>query len=366
MANDGTERVYRVEELTGFTAALFRGAGLAADRAATVAELLVEADLMGHTTHGLALAPGYLGELEAGSMTAEGEPEVVADKGACVTWDGRRLPGVWLTARAVDLAVERSETYGTGTVVIRRSHHIACLAAFLPRATARNRMILLASSDPWVGGRSVAPYGGLRAQFNPGPIAAGIPTSGGGGDPILIDMASSITTNGLVARRHKEGRRLPGEWVMDAAGRPSDDPRVLFADPPGTSLPIGGREYGHKGFGLVLMIEALSQGLGGFGRAEAPERWGASVFVQAFDPEAFAGFDAFVHETGFIAEACRNNPPVPGCERVRLPGERGLELRRRALAEGFRPYPGIMEGLSGWAEKLGVPVPEAVDAPARG
>ncbi|HET6522333.1 MAG TPA: Ldh family oxidoreductase [Geminicoccaceae bacterium] len=359
MADEGTGSAYRVDGLVGFTAALFQAAGLAPDRAATVAGLLVEADLMGHTTHGLALAPGYLGELESGGMTAEGEPEVVADSGACVTWDGRRLPGVWLTARAIDLAIERADAHGSGTVAIRRSHHIACLAAFLPRATHRDRMIVIASSDPWVGGRSVAPFGGSRAQFNPGPLACGIPTSG---DPILIDMASSITTNGMAARLHKEGRRLPGAWVMDAAGTPSDDPGALFADPPGTILPIGGREYGHKGFGLVLMIEALSQALAGYGRAEAPERWGASVFVQVLDPRAFGGLDAFRRQTDFIADACRGNPPAPGVDRVRLPGERALALRRRALAEGLRLYPGIMDGLRSWADRLGVRPPE--EAPA--
>ena len=65
-----------------------------------------------------------------------------------LTWDGQRLPGVWLTARAIDIAVPRARQYGTATVVIRRSHHIACLGAFLTRATDQGLMILLASSDP--------------------------------------------------------------------------------------------------------------------------------------------------------------------------------------------------------------------------
>ena len=32
-------------------------------------------------------------------------------------------------------------------------------------------------------------------------------------------------------------------------------------------MPLGGLEYGHKGFGLALGIEALSQGLSGSGRS---------------------------------------------------------------------------------------------------
>jgi LDH2 family malate/lactate/ureidoglycolate dehydrogenase len=295
-----------------------------------------------------------LGAIESGSMTRDGGPEVVADRGAAITWDGRRLPGVWLTARAVDLALERAAVHGTATVAIRRSHHIGCLAVYLPRATERGCMAIVASSDP--SEASVAPFGGRKAVFTPDPIAIGIPT---GGDPILIDLSASITTNGMTGRLHKEGRRFPGPWVMDASGAPTDDPAVLFAEPPGTILPIGGQGHGHKGYGLALMIEALTQGLGGYGRADRETGWGASVLVQVIDPAAFGGADGFARQADFIAAACRANPPV-GVDPVRLPGERGLALKRQALAAGVRLYPGIMDALGPWAEKFGMPAPPSI------
>ena len=122
-------------------------------------------------------------------------------------------------------------------------------------------------------------------------------------------------------------------------------------------MPVGGTDHGHKGFGLALMVEALTQGLGGFGRAEAPTGWGASVFVQVLDPAAFGGTAAFRHETGWLAAACRDNPPVPGVEAVRLPGQRGLERKRRALVEGVALYPGVMAALEPHAGGLGVTPP---------
>ena len=141
---------YRAGELVDFAAALFAAAGCDGDKPRAIAAGLVEADLLGHTTHGLQLAPAYLRELESGSMTARGQPEVVADRGGAVTWDGRRLPGIWLTAKAIALAIERVAQHGIVAVVIRRSHHIGCLASFLQRATERGLMILIASSDPAV------------------------------------------------------------------------------------------------------------------------------------------------------------------------------------------------------------------------
>ena len=95
---------FRPSDLTGFAAALLRHSGMAQCRAETVAALLVEADLLGHTTHGLALLPGYLGEISHGGMAIAGEPEVVSDRGAAIVWDGKRLSGLWLTSRAVAAA----------------------------------------------------------------------------------------------------------------------------------------------------------------------------------------------------------------------------------------------------------------------
>jgi LDH2 family malate/lactate/ureidoglycolate dehydrogenase len=336
-------------ELIEYATRLFAAAGCDGDKPATIAAGLVEADLLGHTTHGLHLAAAYLRELDAGTLTPTGEPEVVADRGAAVTWDGRRLPGVWLTTRAVDLAADRAQAHGLAAVSIRRSHHIGCLAAFLQRATDRGLMVTIASSDP--SGASVAPFGGRQAVFTPDPIAVGIPTDG---DPILIDMSASITTNGLTDRLRREGRRFPGPWALDAAGRPTDDPTALYADPPGTLLPTGGTDHGHKGYGMALVIEALTQALSGFGRSAAPKGWGASVFVQVIDPAAFGGTEAFLRETGWTAAACRANPPAPGVEAVRLPGQLGLERKRRAVAAGVDLYPGILAALKPHAERLGV------------
>jgi len=354
------EAAYRPADLTGFATALLTHAGMPADRAACVAERLVEADLLGHTTHGLALCAGYLGEIASGAMAASGEPTVVADYGATAVWDGNRLSGLWLTAKAVDTAAEWARVHGIGSITIRNSHHIGCLAVFLEQAARSGLMVLLASSDPAV--RAVAPYGGTTALFTPNPLAVGIPT---GGDPILIDVSASITTMGLADRLRKEGKRFPAAWAMDAAGEATDDPAVLIAEPKGTLLPVGGVDHGHKGYALALIIEVLTQALSGFGRADAPTGWGASVWVQVIDPAKFGGLDAFTRQSAFMVESCHANPPRPGGAAVRLPGEQGLARKRAALQEGVRLYPTILPALTSWAERYGVAMPVAIGGAGR-
>lgn len=350
-----TEPTYRHTDLLGFAQRLLEAAGLASDRAGVVAEVLVEGDLLGHTTHGLAQLPGYLNAIATGGMALTGEPEVVTDRGASVLWDGRRLPGPWLVVWAIELALERAAAHGTATVVIRRSHHIACLAAYLTRVTSRGMVVVLQSSDPSVA--SVAPFGGVKAFITPNPIAAGFPTSG---EPVLMDISTSTTTNGLTGRLKGEGRTLDHPWLLDAGGQPSADPAVLFTDPPGSILPLGGTDTGHKGYALGLLVEALTAALGGFGRADASEGWGAAVFLQVIDPAAFGGLDGFLRQTSWLAETARATPPVPGAGAVRLPGARGLALRARQLADGVELYPSIMPALAPWADRLGVRPPGGV------
>lgn len=336
-------------QLIAFATRLLTRAGLEAEKAATVAAVLVEGDLLGHTTHGLALLPAYLEEIAAGRMTTTGEPSVVADFPACVTWDGRRLPGPWLVTRALDLAMERARVNGSCTLSIRRSHHIACLAAYLSRVAAHDLMVILSCSDPTVS--SVAPYGGRRGVFTPNPIAAAWPTAG---EPVILDFSASITTNALTKRLLAEGRRFPGPWALDAAGRPTDDPAVLQQDPPGTLLPAGGLDHGHKGYALALLVEALTGALAGHGRADPKEGWGASVFLQVLNPACFGGIEAFRREATAVAAACAATPPRPGVERVRLPGGAGLRRRSEQCTHGVELHPSILPALRPWGEKLGV------------
>jgi L-lactate dehydrogenase len=345
-----TDIRYLPETLRAFTHSLFAAAGLENGKAAAVAHYLVEADLMGHTTHGLALAGWYLQSIADGVMKGSGEPDVISDRGPAIAWHGRRLPGAWLTSQAVKLACERAEKFGTATITIGDSHHIGCLAAYLILATDRGYMVSIASSSP--SGAQVAPFGGRKGVYTPNPVAHGIPTPG---DPILIDISASITTVNMAQRLVREGRQYEHDWLLDEEGNPSRDPRVIERG--GTLLPAGGLDHGQKGYGMALHVEAFTQGLSGLGRADGLKGTNAAVTVQVFDPDAFGGRDRFLKQTGWLVDACHDNPPRPGIERVRLPGENGFARKRRALAEGLNLHGNIMASLEPHAGRLNIAMP---------
>jgi LDH2 family malate/lactate/ureidoglycolate dehydrogenase len=343
---------FSAESLERFGRSLLLAAGLDDARARAVAEVLLEGDLLGHTTHGFALLPRYLEALRDNSMETQGDPLLVADHGSALTWDGRYLPGPWLVRRALGAARERLAEHPVVTVVIRRSHHIGCLQAYLKPMTDAGLIILLSCSDP--ASRTVTPHGGAAARYSPNPIAAGIPAPG---EPILIDISTSTTANAGCLRAAVAGERLPGPWLIDRDGRPTDDPQVLFGGKGGSLLPLGGTDLGYKGFALALLVEALTNALGGHGRADQASRWGASVFLQLINPEYFGGSAAFVRETGCFAQSCRETPVPAGQPSVRLPGHAALARRAHQLAHGVELHPTILPGLIPWADKLNVTVP---------
>jgi L-lactate dehydrogenase len=254
--------------------------------------------------------------------------------------------------RALEQAAGQARTEGTGTVVIRRSHHIGCLASYHRRAAQQGLVLLLTCSDPNTA--SVAPFGGLEPVFTPNPISAGFPT---GGTPASVDISTSTTTNGMTGRLYQQGGKLPAPWLIDGKGQPSDDPAVLFNEPKGTILPVGGLDSGHKGYGLSLLVEALTGGLAGHGRADAREGWGATVFLQAIDPVAFAGLEAFERQVGEVARQCRASRPVDAQRPVRLPGERGYQLAAAQAETGVLLHEGILPSLRPWAERYAVAMP---------
>ena len=344
---------FRADDLLAYARALLDRAGVRDDIGRDVADILLEADLLGHTTHGLALLAPYLSELDKGAMAKTGEPRVIARRAAAETWDGARLPGPWLTLRGIERAAAMARETGTGTVVIRRSHHIACLAAYLKRVTDQGLAVIIECSDPTVA--AVVPHGGTTAFITPNPLAAGLPTSG---DPILVDVSMSITSMGYAKQQSDAGKALPGPWLIDHEGNATSDPGALFAAPKGALLPLGGLDAGHKGFGLGLLIEAMTGALAGHGRADPAEGWGATVFIQVLDPQSFAGLPAFQRQMDHVVEAAHTSRPRPGGEGVRLPGERGLQRRRDATAHGVALYPAILPALEPWARKYDVAQPQ--------
>ncbi|MBW0101007.1 Ldh family oxidoreductase [Pseudonocardia sp. KRD291] len=352
----GTTR-YAASDLTRFAEALLRAAGIDNDHAAAMTARMIDGDLLGHRTHGLSFLSTYLDRISGGHIGSAGALETLHDDRAAIAWQANRLPGAWVMGEATALALDRITDHAVVTVTIANCSHIGCLQSYLLPFTARGLLVTLTATNPGVA--SVAAPGGTQGVITTNPIAMGIPTWN---DPILIDQCTSVGSNALFDDYAAHGERLPGEWLLDAAGLPTDDPTVLRADPPGTIQSLGQTDFGYKGFGFGLMSEALSIALPGYGRRTHPGRFGQGVFLQVIDPARFCGSDAFLDEVTHLVTTIRNDPGAAGAA-VRLPGERALSARRDQIRDGVLVEPQTLARLEPWARRSRTPLPTPTRAP---
>jgi LDH2 family malate/lactate/ureidoglycolate dehydrogenase len=346
---------YAAQDLTVAARTLFEKAGASTPVAQAMADILVEADLLGYSTHGLQFVPAYLAAMEGGKTTTAGEPEIVIDNGSALVLDGKGLPGQWVMLRALDLGFARAKDDPMVGMAIRNTANISCLATYARRAALKGYLAIVAASAPAT--KAVAPFGGATPVIGTNPFAVGMP---GADHPILIDTSASAVTNRAIERAQRLGERLPFPALVAADGTVSDDPACLKTDPPGAIRPAGGDEAGHKGFAMGLLVEVLTSGLAGLGRSSAKPPAGNTVYLQLIDPRGFAGADAFTEETGVLADLCRAATPRDPANPVRVPGDRAAAAYAEQSAKGVALHPEIIARMQPLLEKYGIPAPKAL------
>jgi L-2-hydroxycarboxylate dehydrogenase (NAD+) len=234
---------------------------------------------------------------------------------------------------AAKLAVELAHESGVGWVGARRSNH-AGAGAIYAAIPLQHGMIGIYGAASSVN--HMAPWGGTEALLGTNPIAVAIPA--GDEAPVILDIATSLASNGAIRTHELEGRPMPEGWVQNRSdGAPITDPRRINE---GTYLPIGG----YKGSGLSIVIGLLAGTLNraAFGRdikdfAALPGgELNVGQFVIALDVARFIAPDVFKAEVDRHIRDLASSRALPGVEAVRVPGQ-GRVARRKEREENGVP-----------------------------
>lgn len=325
--------------------------GVAADETAAV---LVEADLMGIDSHGVALLTLYDELVATGGVVPTGTPAVVRSFGATAVIDGGGGLGHVPALRAMDLAMERARAFGLGAVAVRNSNHFGAAGVYALRA-ARAGLIGVATTA--VHKASIVPTFGRVPRLGTNPIAFAAP--GRNGPAFVLDMATSTVAIGKVKLAARAGKALPEGWALDAEGRPQTDARQAAADR--LMTPLGGDRAsgGHKGYGLAAMVEVLSTLLGGATfaplRAESAAPNDVGHFLMALSPEAFRDAGAFEDDLDAFVACLRATPPAAGADAVLVAGDPEFAARARRQREGVPVPRSLLDDLSAMAARSGAP-----------
>ena len=330
---------------------IFERAGSDAAEAQAVADHLVEANLMGHDSHGVIRVAPYIELLRSGKWTANRHIEIVTDAGPVVVVDGGQGLGQVIAKEAIELGTLRARAHGVAVVGVRNSGHMGRIGAWAEQAAAAG-LVSLHFVNTTGFGIQVAPFGGSDRRLSVNPIALGVPRPGE--EPLIHDMSTGTIAAGKIRVARNKGELLPEGAIIDHRGRPTRDPEAFFTEPPGALTTAAG----HKGYGLALFVEVLAGALtgGGSGHPDNPsaDRPINNLLSILIDPERMAGGRVVAADLERLTAYVTASPPATPGGAVLLPGEIERRTRTERLAQGIPLDPNTLDQLRGAARAVGV------------
>ncbi|MBI4278210.1 MAG: Ldh family oxidoreductase [Armatimonadetes bacterium] len=340
------------DRLKEFCAGILERLGVPRGDALTVADHLVLADMRGVGSHGLIRLGIYVKRLRLGIINPTPNVRVIKETAATLLVDGDNGLGMVVGKRAMEMCLDRAVRSGAAWTMVGRSNHFGMAAYFAMMALPR-RMVGIAMTS---GNSVMAPWGSRVAFIGNNPIAIAVPADRE--DPMVLDMATSVSARGKIIMAATLGKPIPPGWAITKDGRPTTDPKEALDG--GALLPVGEA----KGSGLALMVEALAALLTGspsgpdigelYATFDRPQ--GTAHTFGAIGVEAFVPFEEFAGRVDHLIRTLRALPTAEGVERVMAPGEPEF-LRHRENERLGAPVPEkVYRELADLAKELGVPV----------
>ncbi len=328
---------------------IFVAAGTSEHIANDVSEILINAHLAGHDSHGVLRIPAYLRAIEAEQIIPSAEPEIVAETANTLRYDGNKCFGHYVSRVAMQKAIEKAKTSAVCSVSIFNTGHIGRLGEYAEDAAASGCIGLITVGKGGKGAGPTVPFGGAEGTFSTNPIAIGVPT--GDGTPFIVDYATSVIAEGKIQVARSKDADLPEGCILDKHGQPSVKPADFYD---GGALLAFGR---HKGYALA-MFTCLLGGLAGTFNADTGDMGG--IYMQAIDVSAFTPLADYQKGVRAFLDVIKSTPPAAGFDEVLVPGDYESRYRSERLENGIEIPDTIYNQLHEGAEKLGVSIGEDI------
>ncbi len=323
---------FTAEELTEICRNVFQKLNIPAAEAEIVTRSMVDANRVGHDSHGVIHLPKYVRELEEGLIQPGAPTETLHESASIAVLDGNWGFGPVIATRAVELAIQKAKQTDLSSVAVSRCNETGRLGGYACLAAEAEMIALLMANDHG-GGTCVAPHGGVEGRLSTNPIACAVPIEGQ--DPIILDMSTSVVASGKIRVKQHRDEAVPHGWLIGADSESTTDADDFYGVPPAALLPFGGIAA-HKGFGLSVIVDILSGALTGAGCSQSEDaRVGNGLFVLVINVASFRGFPGFSAEIERFIEYLKSAKRAAGVDAIRMPGERGWKEQRRREREGI-------------------------------
>ena len=319
---------------------IFIAAGLPEADAAIVTDNLIQADLRGHSSHGLSRVRVYCDRIRSGLVATAPEITVLHETPAALHLDGGHGMGAVVAAKAMRLCLEKARSSGIAMCSLRAGTHFGIASYYTMQAAAQDMIGYACSNAP----ASMAPWGGVTPMLGTNPFSMSVPA--GRHRPLVFDSSSSIVARGKINLAEIEDRPIPLGWAIDKAGRPTTDATEALK---GSVLPFAE----HKGYGIALMIDILSGVLSGASYGlhlgdlwnNSETRQNLGFFLMAIDIASFSRVKEFKARIDRMIDEIKASKTAPNTEEILLPGE--IEFRNEDYnrENGIVVGPGVLRDL---------------------
>ena len=334
-----------------FLATALERLGLPAGDAATVAQLMTDAEVQGSDGHGVIRLVPYARRIRAGGINLSPDIRVVKEKAAMALIDGDNGMGHLVMKKATELAIAKARQCGVAWVGSRLSNHAGPASLYARMALAHDMLGMYFA----VGNANhLPPWGGLDMLLSTNPIAVAVPA--GEEAPVVLDMATTVAAYGKVKAKAQRGEQMPVGWMIDRQGQPLTDPRRAEE---GFLMPIGG----YKGYGLAMIVGLLAGTLNGAAMGSevidfnhddtTVTNTGQAILV--IDPDAFGELDAFKARVDKLVRELRASDRMPGVDRIWMPGEQSHAKRIANERDGLALPAALRTQLDHFARELDIP-----------
>ena len=334
------------QRLHDVTRRVFEGAGTPTDLATQMADILVEANLAGHDSHGIIRIPAYVDAIHKGSIVAAARPEVIQETPGSALVDGKYAFGHIAAAYATDVAVRKAKESKAVVVSIVRCNHIGRLGEWGSRAAAQG-VIAIVTVGGSGGPGAAAPFGGAARALSTNPISVGMPS--GERPDMLVDFATTAVAEGKIQVARAKKAPLPPGCILDKDGNPSTNPEDFYNG--GMLLPFGG----HKGYALAMVVEMLGAALTP-GQQYNHNGHGGGAVIIAVDAATFRPRDEYEQAADATLGRIKDIPPARGFSEVLLPGEPELRSKAERLESGIPVAEATWEAIIKAGQTVGVTV----------
>ena len=334
---------------------LLLAAGLRKEEARTVAESLVEANLRGIDSHGVARLPHYLNRIEHGSIKAQPKLQFEKLGDSVGRIEGDQGLGQIVMDRATTEAIQLAKGVGSGWVSVANSSHCGALAYYgLKIAEAGMIGFVFTHVDPMV-----LPFGAKTGFCGTNPICITAPRSITGADKLAtgalcLDMATSKVPWNTVANAAMEQVPIKPGWAVDEEGNETTDAQKVVS-----LYPVGK----HKGSGLGMLIDVLCAMLSNspfgpnipkmYGDPSEARRLGG--LVGAIDIGRFVPLQTFHSRVAEMMQAWCDLPSAEPDGQVLYPGQPELLEKEQRLKLGVPVGLNLLEELKQLAIKYHLP-----------